>query len=149
LDPFYEELTIGYSAWSDRRLVTKEEIIEFATKWDPQSFHTDEQKARDTFFGTLVAAGAHTYAITMRLGVDCRVLTGNAVAGFGVDEMRFRAPVKPGSFLRARFTVTAMRTSASKPDLGIVKWLAETFDQDDTKVLSAIFTNLYRRRPTF
>jgi acyl dehydratase len=127
-------------------LVTKDEIIDFAKLWDPQPFHTDEAKSGGTFFGTLVASGAHTYAITMRLGVDSRVLTGNAVAGFGVDEMRFRAPVLPESTLRARFTVRLMRTSSSKVGLGIVKWEAETFDQDGTRVLSAFITNLYRRR---
>lgn len=144
-DPFFEDLSLGYTVWSESRLVTKDEIIDFAKLWDPQPFHTDESKSGDTFFGKLVASGAHTYAITMRLGVDCRVLTGNAVAGFGVDEMRFRAPVLPESTLRARFTVRAMRASSSKAGLGIVKWEAETFDQDGTCALSAFITNLFRR----
>ncbi|MGK9283516.1 MaoC family dehydratase N-terminal domain-containing protein [Sinorhizobium meliloti] len=146
MDPFFEDLSVGYTVWSEGRLITKAEIIDFATVWDPQPFHVDEAAAADTFFGKLVASGSHTYAITMRLGVDCRVLTGNAVAGFGVDEMRFRAPVLPGSTLRARFRVSSMRTSASMPGLGIVRWEVETFDQDGSRVLSAIMTNLYRRR---
>lgn len=148
MDPFFEDLSIGYTVWSEGRLVPKAEIIEFAKVWDPQPFHIDEEKAGDTFFGALVASGAHTYAVTMRLGVDCRVLTGNAVAGFGVDEMRFRAPVAPESVLRARFRVKSTRTSSSKPDFGIVGWEVETFDQNGTRVLSAVMTNLYRRRPS-
>ena len=115
MDPFFDDLSVGHAVLSDGRLVTKAEIIEFAKVWDPQPFHIDEEKAADTFFGALVASGAHTYAVTMRLGVDCRVLTGNAVAGFGVDEMRFRAPVVPESVLRPRFTVRSMRASSSKP----------------------------------
>lgn len=146
MDPFFEDLSVGYTVWSDGRVVPKHEIIEFAKVWDPQPFHIDEEKSVDTFFGTLVASGAHTYAVTMRLGVDCRVLTGNAVAGFGVDEMRFRAPVRPDSVLRARFAVDSLRTSNSKPGLGIVRWNVETFDQSDTRVLSAVMTNFYRRR---
>jgi acyl dehydratase len=146
-DLFYEDLSIGHRVCSDGRLVTKGEIIDFATKWDPQPFHVDEEKSVDTFFGTLVASGIHTYAVMMRLGVDCRVLTGNAVAGFGVDEMRYLAPVLPDSVLRAQFTVTSKRTSNSKPGFGIVRWQVETFEQHDKLVLSAFLTNLYRRRP--
>lgn len=148
MDPFFEDLSVGYTVMSEGRLITRADIVEFATAWDPQPFHLDEDAAADTFFGRLVASGAHTYAVTMRLGVDCRVLTGNAVAGFGVDKMRFRAPVPPDSVLHARFRVASMRKSASKPGLGIVRWDADTFDQDGCRVLSATITNLYRLRPS-
>lgn len=147
MDPFYEDLSIGHRVCSEGRLVSKAEIIEFATIWDPQPFHVDEEKSADTFFGSLVASGVHTYAVTTRLGVDCRVLTGNAVAGFGVDEMRYRAPVLPDSVLRAEFQIVSKRASKSKPGLGIVRWQVETFDQRDRLVLSAYITNLIRRRP--
>lgn len=149
MDLWYEELEIGYSVSSEHRLVSKAEIVDFATKWDPQPFHLSEELAKDTVFGRLVGSGAHTYAVMIRLGVDCRVLTGKAVAGLGVDQLRYHAPVLPDSFLRARFTVKSMRESSTKPGFGIVGWLAEIFDQRETRVLSAVITNLYRRCPGY
>jgi acyl dehydratase len=147
MDLWYEELRVGYQVTSERRFVPKAEIIEFASKWDPQPFHLDEELSKESVFGQLVGCGTHTHAITMLLGVKCRVFTGNAVVGLGVDNMRYHAPVRPESWLSARFTVTSMRVSASKPGLGVVLWLAETSDDNDTLVFSGTFSNLYRRRP--
>lgn len=147
MDPYFEDLRVGYSVTSKPATVGKQDIIEFATKWDPQPFHVDEAAAKDTFFGQLVASGVHTFAVTMRLGVDCRVLTGNSVAGLGVDKVRFLAPVPPESAVTAVFTVDSLRPSASRPGYGVVNWSVVTSGQSGNAVFSAIFTNLYRCRP--
>ncbi len=146
MDRFFEDLAVGFAVTSRTYDVGTDEIIEFATSWDPQPFHVDKEAARDTFFGTLVASGVHTFAITMRLGVDCGVLTGNSVAGLGIDRMRFLAPVLPDSRIAATFTVESLRPSRSKPELGIVNWDVLTCDEIGKRVFAAQFTNLYRRK---
>ena len=146
MNRFFEDLAIGFAVTSRTYDVGKDEIVEFATSWDPQPFHIDEAAARDTFFGTLVASGVHTFAIAMRLGVDCGVLTGNSVAGLGIDRMRFLAPVLPDSTLTATFTVESLRPSRSKPAFGIVDWDVVIRDETGKGVFAAQFTNLYRRK---
>jgi acyl dehydratase len=146
MDPFFEDLHVGYSAKSQPMTIRKSEIVEFAAKWDPQPFHIDETASKDSFFGKLVACGAHTFAITMRLGVDCRVLTGNTVAGLGIDKMRFLAPLPPDSTVTATFTVESLRLSASKKGFGVVHWTTVTSDQNEKPVFSAVFINLCRCR---
>lgn len=139
MDLWYEDLTVGHRVISASRLVSKAEIIEFAEKWDPQPFHVDDELAKSSIFGQLVGCGAHTYAITIRFGVDCRVFTGNAVVGLGVDDMRFHAPVHPDSMLHSTFTVSSLRLSLTKPHLGVVEWSAETFDNLGVRVFLGCF----------
>jgi len=147
MDLWYDDLEVGFSVKSEPILLTKEAIIRFAQEFDPQPFHLDEAAAVGTFFGELVASGAHSFSLTMRLGVNAGVFKGNAVAGLGVDELRFHKPVRPGSWLHGKFTVKALRGSKTKPDVGIVDWLAETFDESEVRVVSATVRNLVLRDP--
>jgi acyl dehydratase len=147
MDLWFDELEVGYSVTSEPHLLTKEAIIRFAKEFDPQPFHIDEAAAAETFFGRLIASGAHTYALTMRLGVNVGVFTGKAVAGLGVDDMRFHKPVLPDTFVTSRFTVKALRSSRTKPTLGIVDWQADTFEEAGTRAFSCVIRNLVRRNP--
>ncbi|MBX5173339.1 dehydratase [Rhizobium sp. NZLR1b] len=146
-DLWFEDLSIGFGVRSEPILLTRDAIIRFAGEFDPQPFHLSEEGAANSFFATLVASGAHSYALTMRLGVNAGVFTGNAIAGLGVDEMRFLKPLLPESKLSATFTVKSLRESRSKPHLGIVHWLAETYDDNGVRVFSAIIKNLVLRDP--
>ena len=117
-------------------LVTEEEIIEFAKRYDPQVFHTDPVAARDSIYGGLVASGWHTAAMAMRLIVE-NYLSGVASVGSpGVDEVRWLKPVRPGDRLSVRVTVLEARRSESKPDRGIVRSLVEVLNQDMAVVMS-------------
>jgi acyl dehydratase len=64
----------------------------------------------------------------------------------GVDELRWLKPVRPGDTLSARFTVTEIRPSGSKPDRGIVKSFVEVANQDGDTVLTWKAMGMYRRR---
>jgi acyl dehydratase len=145
--PFFEDLYVGYRVvtgyWPD----TTDDIVSFARDWDPQPFHLDERAAKDSFFGRLVGSGVHTYAITMRLCVDAGIFTGNAVAGLGFDQLRFKAPVYPGNVLSVRLAVASLRASNSKPGLGVVHWNVNTSDESGRSVLSVVVSNLFRCRP--
>jgi len=146
-DLWFDDLTVGHRVSSEPILLTRDALIRFAKEYDPQPFHLSDDGAKGSIFGTLVASGAQSYALTMRLGVNAGVFTGKAIAGLGVDEMRFLKPMLPDSLLTSIFTVKAMRESRSRPDVGIVHWLAETFDGEGVRVFSAVIKNLVLRDP--
>ena len=135
-DQCFEDFVPGSVRTSGTVLVTEEEIIEFARRYDPQVFHTDPVAARKTVFGGLVASGWHTGAIAMRLIVE-HFLSGVASVGSpGVDEVRWLKPVRPGDTLSVRVTVLEARRSESKPDRGLVRSLIEVLNQDRVVVMS-------------
>src|SRR5687768_14510968 len=109
--------------------ISEEDIISFARQWDPQPFHTDPERARETMWGGLIASGWHTGAIAMRLLVD-GLLSRCATQGSpGVDHVRFRRPVRPGDALSARQTILETEPSASRPLMGKVRALTELVNQ--------------------
>lgn len=126
---YFEDLMLGRTYGSGSVDVTAEEIVTFATRYDPQAFHLDDAAARQTVFGGLVASGWLTAALTMRLMVTSEFRFGNGVVGLGVESMQWPRPVRPGDTLTARVEVAAMRTSASKPDFGVVKIRTTTLNQ--------------------
>jgi len=135
-DQCFEDFVPGSVRTSGTVLVTEEEIIEFAKRYDPQVFHTDPVAARGSIYGGLVASGWHTAAMAMRLIVE-NYLSGVASVGSpGVDEVRWLKPVRPGDKLSVRVTVLESRRSESKPDRGIVRSLVEVLNQDMAVVMS-------------
>lgn len=104
-------------------------IIDFASRYDPQPFHADPDRAADSFFGKHVASGWHTVAATMRLMVEALPVAGGLV-GAGVEDIRWPQPVLPGERLHAQVEVESARTSASRPGIGIVAIKVTTFNQD-------------------
>jgi len=135
-DQCFEDFVPGSVRTSGTVLVTEEEIIEFAKRYDPQVFHTDPVAARESIYGGLVASGWHTAAMAMRLIVE-NYLSGVASVGSpGVDEVRWLKPVRPGDKLSVRVTVLEARRSESKPDRGIVRSLVEVLNQDMAVVMS-------------
>ena len=127
-------------------LVTAEEIIGFAGRYDPQPFHLDEAAARDSLYGGLIASGWMTGAILMRMVVDHFISPRSGMGSPGVDELRWPRPVRPGDRLRARLTVVDTRRSVSKPDRGIVKVHQELLNQDGEVVLSVRGMGMYKVR---
>ena len=142
---FYEDLTVGETETFGAYDVTKDEIVEFAEKYDPQPFHLDEAAAEESVFGELVASGWQTAAITMRLMVDERddVAT---LAGVGVDDLRWHAPLKPGDTVRLRTEVLDKRSSGSRDDRGYVTTGVEGLTGDDEVIISYEATALVERR---
>lgn len=117
--------------------VTKEEILEFAGKYDPQSFHIDEEAAKASQFGGLIASGWHTCAMAMRM--LCEGLFSHAAGGSspGIDEIRWLRPVRPGDTLRLRVEVLKVVPSRSKPNRGTV-WNAITVLNQNDEVVATI-----------
>lgn len=126
--------------------ITEEEIVRFGKQFDPQVFHTDPEKARETAFGGLIASGWHTCALFMRLFVE-HYLAGPASLGSpGVDELRWLRPVRPGDRLTSRITVQKVKPSSSKPDRGVLFSLCEMVNQENEVVATLKAMNLIRYR---
>ena len=143
---YWEDFTAGQVIDCGRRLVSAEEIKQFAAEFDPQPMHLDEEAARATPAGGLIASGWHTCAILMRMIADGFLIESASMGAPGVEEVRWLAPVRPGDELTARGTVLATRASRSRPELGFVSMLYEVFNQAGTCVLTERCTQMLARR---
>jgi len=110
--------------------------IEFARQYDPQYFHTDPLRARDSMFGGLIASGFHTAAMVMRLLVDHFLSQVAGMGSPGIDELRWLKPVRPGDRLWIRITIQEAKRSRSKPDRGLVSSLVEVLNQGNETVMT-------------
>ncbi len=144
---YYEDVVVGERASYGRYDVTREEVIEFASKYDPQPFHLSDEEAAKTHFGRLSASGWHTAAMAMRMMVEN--MKGQQSAGLGspgMDELRWIKPVYPGDTLRIESETLEKRRSASRPEMGLFKGRTTVFNQHDEPVMTMVSTGLIRTR---
>lgn len=144
---YFEDFHVGDVFDLGSIQVTQEEIIAFARQFDPQPFHLDPERAKDSIFHGLVASGWHTSALFMRLLVDGLLRETISVGSPGVDELRWRNPIHPGDRLRARLTVIECIPSRSRPSMGVVRSACEMFNQNDEVVLTLSAIHLFGRKP--
>lgn len=145
---YFEDLVVGEKASFGRYQVTREEVIEFARKYDPQPFHLSDEAAANTHFGRLSASGWHTTAMTMSMLVE--QFQANPQAGLGaagIDELRWLKPVHPGDTLRCETELLEKRESRSRPEMASTKSRMTVFNQDDVAVMTFIANGLIGRRP--
>jgi acyl dehydratase len=114
-----EVVEVGQHYRTTEHLLAADEIIEFASRYDPQPFHLSEQGAVGTLFGSLAASGWHTAAITMRLVVTSAIPIATGIIGASI-ELAWPTPTRPGDLLHVDLTVDSVTTSRSKPDRGFV-----------------------------
>lgn len=145
-DRYFEDYVPGVVCVYGDIAMTEAEIVEFATRYDPQPMHTDATVAGQGPFGGLIASGWHTTACAMRVLVERYLSHVAAIASPGIDELRWPAPVRPRDVLRVRVTVEAATPSRSKADRGLVRTFIEVLNQRDEVVLSMRAMNLMRRR---
>ena len=144
---YFEDLEPGSTAKFGRYEVTREEVIEFASKYDPQPFHLSDEAAAQTHFGRISASGWHTCAMVMRMMVDN--ITERRQAGLGspgLDELRWLRPVYPGDTLRVETTLLDKTPSRSRPGIGSFRSEVRVFNQDDVMVCTMKSIGLIRRR---
>lgn len=144
---YYEDLEVGTKASYGSYEVTREEVIAFASQYDPQPFHLDDEAAAQTYFGKLSASGWHTCAMTMRMMVEHFSTHQMASLGSpGIDELRWLRPVYPGDTLRVESELVEKRRSRSKPHMGFTKTRQTTFNQHGEPVMSMIGNGIIRVR---
>ncbi len=144
---YFEDIAVGTKARFGDYAVTRDEVVAFAEKYDPQPFHLSDEAAAQTHFGRLSASGWHTCAMTMAMLVAH--LTANEQAGLGspgIDELRWLKPVYPGDRLRCETEVLEKRRSASRPEMGIFKSRMSVFNQDDVMVMTFVSNGLVETR---
>ena len=143
---YFEDYVPGLTVDCGSFSVSEAEIIAFAKEYDPQPFHVDPVEAEDGPFGGLIASGWHTTSMMMRQLVEFYVSPESSLGAAGVDEIRWPRPVRPGDTLHVRATVLEARRSASKPDRGIVKSLAELINSDGDLAMKVTAINFIRLR---
>ena len=142
----FEDFHVGQLIEIGRRTVTSEEIIAFASQFDPQPFHLSEDAGRRSIYGSLIASGWHTVAMVMRMSCDAYLLDSLSMGSPGVDELRWLKPVRAGDTIRAQFEVIDIRPSKSKPDRGIVVSAWRVFNQHDELVMTMRGMGMFLRR---
>ena len=144
---YFEDLEVGKERDFGTYEVTRDEVIEFAGKYDPQPFHLSDEEAAKTHFGRLAASGWHTAAMVM--SVIARKVVGEKQAGLGspgIDELRWLKPVYPGDTLHVRGEIIEKTPSRSKADIGSFRTRTTVTNQDDVPVMTFQSIVLIRRR---
>ena len=147
LERYFEDYAVGQKFGSGTVTFTAERIKSFGREFDPQPFHTDEEAARHTFFGGLVASGWHTASMSMRLFVESDITPVGGSVGAGGSDLSWPRPTRAGDTLRVESEVLDLRPSKSRPDIGIMKVKLTTYNQNDEVVQIAHPTMIVPRRP--
>lgn len=126
--------------------VKREDIVRFASEFDPQPFHVDEDAARKTMFGGLIASGWHTASMAMRMMCDAYLLKSASLGSPGIEQLKWLLPVRPGDTLRMRLTVLESRPMQSKPAVGLVRSRHEVLNQHGQTVMQMEGYGMFRRR---
>ena len=143
---YWEDLPVGATIELGSLTVSREEVIEFASKYDPQPFHLDDAAAAESIFGRLAASGWHTCAMVMGLMARNFLLQSSSLGSPGLEKLKWLRPVYPGDTLTVRQRIVESRPMASRPDVGLVRSVWEAFNQDGEQVLMMDGYGMFRRR---
>lgn len=141
---YFEDFAAGDTRDLGSREVTSDDIVAFARQWDPQPTHTGEDGASLT--GGLSASGWHTACMLMRAMYDGFLSDSASLGAPGIEEVRWPTPVRPGDTLSMRYTVMETRASASRPDVGFVKFLYEVETQRGETAMTMKNYSMFARR---
>ena len=144
---YLEDFVLGEVEKVGEHLLTQEDIIEYAKKWDPQFFHTDPEAAKKSVFKGLTAAGTHLIAITV-LHLVTHQPRVSVLAALGWDEVRFLNPARPGDAVTLSRECLEIRPSTSKPDRGVVRNRLTLSNQKGNVLLCYIDTIMVAKRPS-
>ena len=143
---YWEDFAAGQTRDMGTITPTREEIITFASQFDPQPFHLDEEAAKASVFGGLCASGWHTCAMAMRLMVTNFLHETASLGSPGLESLKWPRPVFPGDTLRLQQTILETKPMGKRPDVGMVRTLWEMFNQNGDKVLHMDGWGMFRRR---
>ena len=114
----WEDFPVGSVREFGAYRVTREEVLAFASAYDPQPFHLSDAAAESSLFGRLAASGWHTCAMTMRMLCDGYLLESASLGSPGIDNLRWHKPVYPGDTLRAYAVYVDERDKVWVSDFG-------------------------------
>ncbi len=146
---YFDDIEVGAVRSFGHYQVTREEVLDFAQKYDPQPFHLSDEAAAQTHFGRLAASGWHTCSMAMAMFVaEMKAHPQAGLGAAGVDELRWLKPVYPGDTLRVETEVLEKKASQSRPEMGSLRNRMTVFNQHDEPVLRFTALALMRRRPS-
>lgn len=140
----FSDFKVGQVIQAGPYVLTEAELLDFARAWDPQWFHTDADAAAQGPHGGLIASGWQTCGIAMKLAVAAVLEGSESYASPGLAYVKWTHPVRAGDALSLSATVLGTRRSASKPELGILSWRWQLFNQQATQVLDLEATSLFK-----
>jgi acyl dehydratase len=144
---YWEDFREGEVREFGKTVVGREDIVRFASEFDPQRFHVDEAAAAQTMFGGLIASGWHTASMAMRMMCDAYLLRSSSLGSPGIEQLKWLKPVRPGDTLHMRLTVLETRPLQSRPDVGLVKSRHEVLNQNGEVVMQMEGHGMFGRRP--
>ena len=144
---YFEDFEVGKTVDVGSHTLTDEEIISFATQFDPQPFHVSPEAAAQSIFGGIIASGWHTCSLMMRLVVDGFLREAASLGSPGVDEVRWLKPVRGGDTLTVSTTAVDARPSTSKTDRGVIHTLWQATNQHGELVVTVKGMGMFLRRP--
>jgi acyl dehydratase len=143
---YWEDFPVGTCLEFGGQTLTRESIVEFAGRYDPQPFHLHDEAGGASLFGGLCASGWHTCALTMRMLVDGYLKDSSSLGSPGIDELRWLKPVRPGDTIRVRMRVLQSRTMASRPGVGLSLQRWEVMNQNGETVMTMQGWGMYGLR---
>jgi acyl dehydratase len=143
---WFEDYRVGDEFAGEPVTLPEKEILDFARKYDPQSFHVDPDAAKKSPYGGLIASGFHTAAAVWGGMLRAGFLGGRGVGAPGMD-VQWLKPVRPGDTLTMLARVVETRASKSKPDRGFVSIQSSITNQAGEEVMTMAFTEMIRTRP--
>ncbi len=146
-DIYFEDFTVGRKFESPGATLTESQILDFAWSWDPQPFHIDVPHSDEGPYGGLISSGFHTMCVAFRLIHATGYLASCSMGSPGIDELRWKRPVRPGDTLRVVAEVTSQKPSSSKPDRGTALIYYSVLNQNDEEVMSYTCIHILQKRP--
>ena len=143
---YFDDLPVGFVHETGSTTLSEDEIVGFARKYDPQPFHIDPAAAAESIYGGIIASGFQTLIVAFDLILSSGVWTEASMGSPGLDEVRWKLPVRPGDSIRVRMTVTGSEASQSRPDRGRTTIFYEILNQKGEIVSSYYATQLLKRQ---
>ena len=143
---YYEDLEIGQKIKLGSISISKNEIISFAEKFDPQPFHTNEIKAKESIFGGLCASGWHTCSLFMRILYDGFLINSAALGSPGMNEIRWLKPLRPEETITGIGEVIKKTPSKSRPEIGSLIINYEVFNKNNELIMTLIGISIFKKK---
>jgi acyl dehydratase len=143
---YFEDYPVGTVLEFEAFATTEAEIIEFASRFDPQPFHVDPIAARQSHFGGIIASGFHTCSMAMGSLVKQGFFSTTGMGSPGLDEIRWQKPVRAGQYFHVKTIILEAMRSKSKPDRGVIRHKVELLNEQNEVVMSYVAMSMFPTR---
>jgi len=142
VDRYFDDFRVGDTFQSGGLTLSEAMLLDFAMKYDPQPFHLDVEAAKQSIYGGLIASGCQTLAVALRLFLSERVLASCSLGSPGIEEIRYKKPVRPGDTLSVKTEILEKNPSRSRTDRGVLRIGYTVTNQNQEPVLTAQILHL-------